>query len=121
MPIPPSTAGPWTILCVDDDAYLTDLMQYALTREGYIVQIASSATAARQALRALHPDLVILGLTLPDAGGYELCSEIRDIRYLRTKLTAVFETRQVIHTVRGLGYTFHRSQQPSTPREEAAG
>jgi two-component system OmpR family response regulator len=65
------------ILCIDDDAYLTDLMRYALSREGYTVQIANSAAAALRVVRMHAPDLALLDLNLPDANGLELCERFR--------------------------------------------
>jgi DNA-binding response OmpR family regulator len=62
---------------VDDDAYLTDLMRYALTREGYTVQIANSVAAAVRAAHGHAPDLVLLDLNLPDGDGLELCARFR--------------------------------------------
>ncbi|HWE64815.1 MAG TPA: response regulator transcription factor [Chloroflexota bacterium] len=66
-----------TILYVDDDSYLTDLMRYALSREGYTVQIANSGAAALRTAQAHRPDLVILDLNLPDTDGFALCSQFR--------------------------------------------
>lgn len=71
-------SGVRRVLCVDDDAYLTDLMQYALSREGYTVQIADNAAMALLAVAAQRPDLVVLDINLPDMSGFELCSRLRE-------------------------------------------
>jgi DNA-binding response OmpR family regulator len=65
------------ILCVDDDAYLTDLLRYALTQAGYVVQVASSGADALSTGLAERPDLVLLDANLPDADGFELCARFR--------------------------------------------
>src|SRR5438067_1666069 len=66
-----------SILCVDGDQYLTDLMQYALGREGFEVMLAHSG---REALRLLHtdsPDLLTMDVNLPDTNGYRVLSTLR--------------------------------------------
>src|SRR6185312_1710138 len=54
------------ILCVDDDMYLTDLLHYALTRDGYKVSVANTGTAAPRADQTDPPDAVVLDVHLPD-------------------------------------------------------
>jgi two-component system alkaline phosphatase synthesis response regulator PhoP len=66
-----------SILCVDGDQYLTDLMQYALGREGFDVILAHSG---KEALRLLHtdsPDLLTMDVNLPDTNGYRVLSSLR--------------------------------------------
>jgi DNA-binding response OmpR family regulator len=62
------------VLCVDDDTYLTDLLRYALTREGYLVQVATCGAEALKIAEVDPPDVVILDVNLPDMNGYDLCS-----------------------------------------------
>jgi DNA-binding response OmpR family regulator len=57
--------------------YLTDLLRYALTQEGYKVQVAGSATAALAAAVTNQPDLIILDALLPDGDGFALCARFR--------------------------------------------
>ena len=66
-----------SILCVDDDMYLADLLRYALTRVGYSVQLAHTGAAALRAAHATRPDLVIADVNLPDIDGFELCTQFR--------------------------------------------
>jgi DNA-binding response OmpR family regulator len=66
-----------TVLCVDDDAYLTDLLRYALTQAGFAVQVAGSGKDALAKVVAERPDLVLLDGNLPDADGFELCARFR--------------------------------------------
>lgn len=66
-----------TVLCIDDDPYLTDLLQYALGRDGFSVQVAATG---RDALRLLHTapiDLCVLDVTLPDIDGFTVLSALR--------------------------------------------
>ncbi|MGH2346973.1 MAG: response regulator transcription factor [Chloroflexota bacterium] len=63
-----------SILCVEEDAYLADLLHYILIREGYRVRIAASRADALRLLRKEPCDLVLLDVYLPSVSGYMLCS-----------------------------------------------
>jgi two-component system OmpR family response regulator len=57
------------VLCVGADAYLTDLLRYALTREGYAVQVASSGGEALAAAERCCPHAAVIDGDLPDLAG----------------------------------------------------
>jgi two-component system alkaline phosphatase synthesis response regulator PhoP len=66
-----------TILVVDDERHIVDLIRLYLEKEGYAVVAAHDGEAAL-ALHARHqPDLVVLDLMLPKIDGFEVCREIR--------------------------------------------
>src|SRR6185437_5108749 len=73
--------GPFTtspkILCVDDDSYLTDLLQYALERDGYTVLVAGDGATALRLAQTEAPDAVLLDLHLPDTNGLALSTRLR--------------------------------------------
>ena len=66
-----------TILVVDDERHIVDLLRLYLEKEGFAV--VAAATARRRLDRhARHdPDLVVLDLMLPKLDGFEVCREIR--------------------------------------------
>jgi DNA-binding response OmpR family regulator len=66
-----------TILLVDDDARLREIVGMALEGEGYGVRAAASAEEAVAILDKDDPDLLILDVMLPGRDGFELCREIR--------------------------------------------
>jgi DNA-binding response OmpR family regulator len=66
-----------TILLVDDDAHLREIVGMALTEEGYGVRTAASAEEAVRLLDGDDPDLLILDVMLPGKDGFELCRDIR--------------------------------------------
>jgi DNA-binding response OmpR family regulator len=66
-----------TILLVDDDARLREIVGMALEGEGYGVRTAGSAEEAVAVLDRDDPDLLILDVMLPGRDGFELCREIR--------------------------------------------
>jgi DNA-binding response OmpR family regulator len=66
-----------SILLVDDDARLREIVGMALEEEGYGVRTAASAEEAVALLDHEDPDLLILDVMLPGRDGFELCREIR--------------------------------------------
>ena len=66
-----------TVLVVDDEPTLREVVVRYLEREGYRALIAVDGDEAEDALRAESPDLVILDLMLPGTDGLELCRRIR--------------------------------------------
>lgn len=69
-----------TILIVDDDVYIGDMLAEILTKEGYRTARAYSGTEALMYLSSARPDLILLDLMLPGMTGEELIAYIRDER-----------------------------------------
>jgi DNA-binding response OmpR family regulator len=74
--IEPSTT-PATILVVDDDIILQELLDELLAAEGYVVHGANCIADATAAIARVQPDLVILDVRLPDGNGLDLCAQLR--------------------------------------------
>lgn len=68
-----------TILMVDDEPLICQLMTISLSRLGHEVLTASSGTTGLEAIRQAHPSLVILDWILPDMDGLEALTKIRKI------------------------------------------
>lgn len=68
-----------TILIVDDDVYIGDMLEEILTKEGYRTARAYSGTEALMYLSSARPDLILLDLMLPGLSGEELLPLIKDI------------------------------------------
>jgi len=62
-----------SVLAVDDDEDILELVRYNLTKGGYKVACVASGEKALEAARAGPPDLVILDLMLPGVDGLEVC------------------------------------------------
>ena len=67
-----------SILIVEDDAAMADVLSVRLDRQGFATLIAESGQSALKSLRAQKPDLILLDLRLPDMDGFELCQELVD-------------------------------------------
>lgn len=66
-----------TVLVVDDDADIRDLIVGQLRQENYRLLGVGSLTELRQTLREESVDLIVLDLNLPDGDGLSLCRELR--------------------------------------------
>jgi CheY-like chemotaxis protein len=66
------------ILAVDDDASVADFYEQGLSLMGYDVTVAMSAAKAKEALKAAHPDLILMDIMMPDQDGISLTREIRN-------------------------------------------
>jgi two-component system phosphate regulon response regulator PhoB len=66
-----------SILVVEDEPAIQELVSFTCTNNGYAVRRAESARAAQDAIRLELPDLVILDWMLPDRAGIELLRDLR--------------------------------------------
>jgi two-component system response regulator MprA len=67
-----------TILVVEDDRRIRDLLRRGLLFEGYSVETAEDGETALRAAREREPDAVILDLMLPGMDGLEVCRRLRN-------------------------------------------
>lgn len=68
-----------TVLIIDDDKYINDMLFDLLTKEGYKVLCAFSGREALKMLSSSSPDLILLDLMMPDLSGEQVLPEIEDI------------------------------------------
>jgi len=66
-----------TILVVEDDATLLDLLRYNLSKEGYEVLTARDGQSALATAREQKPDMLVLDIMLPELDGLEVCRILR--------------------------------------------
>lgn len=66
-----------TILVVDDEKPIADILQFNLIKEGYRVICAYDGDEALQKVEEEQPDLMLLDIMLPKRDGMEVCREIR--------------------------------------------
>lgn len=67
-----------TILVVEDELPILELVQYNLQKEGFTVLIAETGSQALELARTEKPDLILLDLMLPDMGGFDICRVLRN-------------------------------------------
>ena len=67
-----------TVLVVEDEANIVDILTFNLQREGYAVLSAYDGQAGLELAQTQHPDLILLDLMLPKLNGFEVCKTLRD-------------------------------------------
>ena len=66
-----------TVLVVEDDRNIADLLQMYLEKEGYAVVTAYDGGQGLDKFRAIRPDLVLLDVMMPVMDGWAVCRAIR--------------------------------------------
>lgn len=107
-----------SILVVEDEAAIAESVAYALRRDGFSVEIASSARSADEAIDRV--ELVVLDLMLPDASGFHLIGRWRK-RGLRTSIIVLSSRDQEADRIAALesGADDYVTK-PFSPREVVA-
>lgn len=68
-----------TVLVVDDEPKIRDLLRRYLVADGFEVAEASSGEEGLERVRTLRPDVVVLDVRLPGMDGFEVLAELRRI------------------------------------------
>lgn len=66
-----------SILVVEDDFDISNMLRIYFSGQGYAVEVASKGGDALTATRKQLPNLIVLDINLPDMDGYEVCKELR--------------------------------------------
>ena len=66
-----------TILIVEDEKNIVDILSYNLTKEGYTALEAYDGNTGLQLALEQNPDLILLDLMLPGMNGFDVCRELR--------------------------------------------
>jgi DNA-binding response OmpR family regulator len=108
-----------TVLVVDDEPIVRDVVVRYLRREGYQTLEAGDGLRAQELLRAREPSLVVLDLMLPGLDGLQLCQWIRS----RSELPVIMLTARAEEADRIVGLELGADDyvtKPFSPRELAA-
>jgi two-component system, OmpR family, response regulator len=131
------------ILLVDDESRIQDVVEYALTKDGFRVTCLSDGHSALARLENEAFDLVILDVMLPDLDGLEICRTIRKtskvpILFLSARgdevdrivglelggddyLVKPFSPRELVARVRAVLRRFDNASEPEAPRVRTYG
>ncbi len=66
-----------SVLAVEDDKDILELLTYTLEKEGFDVVGATTGERALEAARSNTPDIILLDLMLPGIDGLDVCRELR--------------------------------------------
>lgn len=73
-----SPASSKTLLVVEDDLGVMEFLKIILAKEGFRVESAFDGEEAKQKAHELKPDLILLDLMLPKAGGFEVLRDLQN-------------------------------------------
>ncbi|MBK7453899.1 MAG: response regulator transcription factor [Anaerolineales bacterium] len=86
------------ILIIDDDPDLRKLVEVILKSPEFDVYQASSGEEGLRQAYAIHPDLVILDISMPHMDGFEVCSRLREFSsFPIMMLTARIHEHDMLH------------------------
>ncbi len=66
-----------TVLIIEDEPELHEILTYNLEAEGYIVHVCDHGTRGLEAAQKLIPDIILLDVMLPGMDGLEVCRHLR--------------------------------------------
>ncbi|MGB0346970.1 MAG: response regulator transcription factor [Balneolaceae bacterium] len=69
------------ILVVEDEPSLIFTLRDTLESEGYAVIVSEDGEQAVELVQEHKPDLMILDIMLPGKSGYDICKEVRELKY----------------------------------------
>jgi len=86
-----------TILLVDDEPDILEIVRYNLTAEGYKVKTAENGAQAVSIAKKTKPQLILMDVMMPKMNGMEACKEIRKIPELSQTVIAFLTARGEEH------------------------
>jgi two-component system, OmpR family, response regulator len=131
-----------TILVVDDDSHIREVLSYALKQEGHQVRVAENGEEGLRMARESDVELIVLDIMMPEMDGLEVCRELRrnsdtPIIFLSSKSDEVdrivglelggddyiskpFSPRELVARVRAVLRRRGSAARPNTPAKSAA-
>jgi len=109
---------PKTILVVDDEEDILQILRYNLEKEGYHVKTATDGRRALEIAEGGPLDLIVLDVMMPELDGYEVCRRLRTHR-LHTTTPIIFLTARTGELDQILGLELGADdyvQKPISPR-----
>ncbi len=88
------------ILIVDDDNRIRDLLRDYLSENSYIVSTAENADQAKERLKYLKFDIIILDVMMPGQNGYDLTKEIK--KQIQIPIILLTAKGEVENRIKGL-------------------
>ena len=82
-----------SILVVDDDPDILEIIKYNLTNEDYKIHTAKDGLEAIEKAKDKKPNLILLDVMMPEMDGIEACEKIREIKGLDKTVVAFLTAR----------------------------
>ena len=111
-----------TVLLIEDEKAIAELVKYNLDKEGFRVLTASKGDEGLSRAQKEKPDLILLDLMLPEMGGLEICKTLKQ-NYKTASVPIIILTAKSEETDRVLGLELGADDyvtKPFSPRELVA-
>jgi len=83
-----------TILIVDDEPDIIEILRYNLEKEGFEVISAKNGQEGIKKAQEINPDLIILDIMMPEMDGVEVCRVLRSKKEFKDTLIAFLTARE---------------------------
>lgn len=86
------TGGQSTILVVDDEEHITELLSMGLGMNGFEVVRAANGREGLAKVEEVRPDLIVLDVMMPELDGFEVARRLRQVEGAGTRVPIIFLT-----------------------------
>ena len=86
------TGGQSTILVVDDEEHITELLSMGLGMHGFEVVRAANGREGLAKVGEVRPDLIVLDVMMPELDGFEVARRLRQVEGAGTRIPIIFLT-----------------------------
>ena len=91
---------PKTVLIVEDESNIRELLRMYLEQEGYVVETAQNGSEGLRTFKRVHPDLVLLDLMMPVMDGNQMIRELRT--FSKTPVIMLTAKGEMLDKIAGL-------------------
>jgi DNA-binding response OmpR family regulator len=99
-----------TIVIIEDNAQITQLLQGILRQEGYRVIVSNEPALCQELVERENPDLVITDICMPAMDGWEVCRLIREKSSVSILVLTVLAENRYIERTMEAGANAHMSK-----------
>jgi len=82
-----------SILIIDDEIDILEILKYNLVKEGFLVEVAANGLDGIKIAKTFKPDLVILDVMMPQMDGIEVCEALRKLPGFESMLICFLTAR----------------------------
>lgn len=82
-----------SILIVDDEIDILEILKYNLVKEGFSVEVATNGLDGIEIAKTFKPDLIILDVMMPQMDGIEVCEALRKLPGFESTLICFLTAR----------------------------
>ena len=83
----------YTLLLVDDEQDIIDMLKYNLEKEGYKIITANNGAEAIKRVQQFQPHIILMDVMMPTMDGIEACQEIRNLPLASQPIIAFLTSR----------------------------